>query len=276
MDETGNMNLVMNGNIENAEQECHSLRAQQHKHCDTVEDVCHTSQPNCFVFDESSAQADGGAAPREHQERQGHRENMEHANTLELKQKLKEKEKEVNCLLTALTDAEMLTAFISKLWMDAYEQLKMTWEDNSNNMVAAINAEWQKWWAYREQETAEQFQTQWENMQWHMNDMTAQLESMQRHNLEMSAYFRSEMESLKQHMGQVIHEKDDMIAKLQQENCILATERGETSHSFKNETTKKQQSLNASEAQLRVEQKATIALFNVVEDTGSDPNHDTQ
>lgn len=199
-----------------------------------------------------------------------------------MEQKLKEKEEAINCLLHALTDAEMVTAFVSKSWMDAYEQLKMTYEEDSNNMVAALNAEWQNWWAYREQETADQFQTQWENMQWHMDDMAAHfktaLDVMQRHNLEMSAYFRNGMETLQQHMGRVIQEKDDLIAELRRENGILVAENGEVSQArhFANETPEEQQSLQASEGPLRAEQEATIAFVHAAEVTGSDPNLNAQ
>ncbi|XP_061522392.1 uncharacterized protein LOC133396497 isoform X1 [Phycodurus eques] len=266
------------GNFENVEQEYYPLRAQ-HNHGDTAEEVCLTSLQNGRIFGESSAQADGGAAMREHQEGQCHHI---HKNRLEMQQKLKEKEEEIKCLLNTLADAEMLTVFVSKSWMDAYKQLNKTFEDDANNMVAAINVEWQKWWAYREQETAEQFQTQRENMQWHMDDMAVrfntELDSMRRHNLEMSAYFRSEMESLQQHMVEVVQEKDELIAKLRRENYILGAENGEMlqSHSFKYETPEEQQSLHALEVPLKVDQDTTSAFVNVAEVADRDPIHDAQ
>ncbi|XP_051909853.1 uncharacterized protein LOC127592874 [Hippocampus zosterae] len=267
------MNEVEKMSLENGEE------AQRHNHGDTAEEVCHPCKQNRHIFGESSAQADVVAAPREGQEGHGRHKVTEDENTRQMEQKLKEKEDAINCLLHALTDAETVTAFVSKSWMEAYEQLKMTYEDDSNNMVAAINAEWQKWWAYREQETADQFQTQWENMQWHMDDMAAHFQSaldvMQRHNLEMSTYFRNGMERLRQHMGRVIREKDDLIAELRRENGILVAVNGAVSR-FANETLEEQQSLQASEDPLRAEQAATIASVNAAEVTGSDPNPNAQ
>ncbi|XP_061661885.1 uncharacterized protein LOC133493003 [Syngnathoides biaculeatus] len=271
-----------NGNVDNVEQEHNPLRAQQHNHCDTTEEVCHTSQQNGLVFDESSAQADGSAALREQQKGECHHKAQEQKDRREMEQKLVEKEQEINCLRNTLADVETLTVFVSKSWMDAYEQLTKRFEDDANNMAAAINAEWHKWWVYREQETAEQFQTQRENMQWHMDDMAVhfntELESMRRHNIEMSAYFRSEMESLQQHTIEVIQEKDELIAKLRRENYILVAENGEKMQScrFKCETPEEQQNINALEDSLKVNQETTAASVNAAEVAGSYSNHDAQ
>ncbi|XP_054621516.1 uncharacterized protein fbxo15 isoform X2 [Dunckerocampus dactyliophorus] len=251
-------------------QQCHQGQA--------TEDVCNTPQENglkgALLFSENSAQANGG--DHSHPKAVGDAPTRE--SIREMEKKLKEKEEEVTFLVNAVADAEMVTVFVNKSWMEAYDQLKKAWEDDSNNLVTAINAEWQQWWAFREQETADQFQTQWESMQWHMNDMATQfqmeLEGMQRHNFEIIAYFKIEMERLHQHMRRVVQEKNCLIAKLQNEVSCLVTKNGETSqrHNLTHEACKDQNSLKALEDQLNAEQDAIMAFVEVVQGVGNDLN----
>nr|XP_057916097.1 uncharacterized protein LOC131108792 [Doryrhamphus excisus]XP_057916098.1 uncharacterized protein LOC131108792 [Doryrhamphus excisus] len=177
----------------------------------------------------------------------------------EMEKKLKEKEEEVTFLVNALADAEMVTALVNKSWKEAYQQLKKSWEDDSHDLVAAVNAEWQQWWAFREQETADQFQTQRENMQWRMDDMAAQfqmeMEGMQRHSLDIIAYFRITMERLHRRVRRLVREKNRLVAKLQNENCCRVAENGETSHD------------------MNAPQDAGMAFVEVVRGAEEDLNH---
>ncbi|XP_061777823.1 golgin subfamily A member 6-like protein 22 [Nerophis ophidion] len=173
---------------------------------------------------------------RHHEDRQKLHKALDEARTgrttPEMEQKLREKENEMSTLKNALAVAQAEAVQARKYWMEEHELLKAR-EDGSESMVAAVNAEWQQCWLLREQETAAQLQAQWENMQWQIEEMEAlfnsKLENMQRHSMDTTDYFKTEMERLQWHMGCSMQEKDEIVAKLTNENCILVAENGAVS-----------------------------------------------
>ncbi|XP_019749439.1 uncharacterized protein LOC109530281 [Hippocampus comes] len=141
--------------------------------------------------------------------------------------------------------------------------LKKPNESKSENLIALVNEQWQQWWAIREQETADQFQTQWVGMQWYIEEMAVhcctQLETMHEHNVDTVCYFQNEMEYLRWRMERVISERDDLIKNLKKENSFLLAENKELSSQlskFKAETPEMQNTLKALEDQLQAEQEA--------------------
>ncbi|XP_077409958.1 uncharacterized protein LOC144040046 [Vanacampus margaritifer] len=123
--------------------------------------------------------------------------------------------------------------------------LKKPNEPNVENLIAAVNEQWQQWWAIREQETAAQFQTQRVSMQWYMDEMVVhfctQLESMHERNVDAVGYFQSAMECMRWRVEWAVAEKDDLIKHLEYENSSLMAENEELSSQlskFKAETPK--------------------------------------
>ncbi|XP_077409113.1 uncharacterized protein LOC144039553 isoform X2 [Vanacampus margaritifer] len=105
--------------------------------------------------------------------------------------------------------------------------LKKPGQSKSDDIIAAVNEEWQHCWATREQETAAQFQTHQEGMQRYMDDMAAyfhfQLENMHVHNVDTVCFFQSEMA----YLGRAISEKDELARKLKKENAVLVAQNKE-------------------------------------------------
>nr|XP_057915690.1 golgin subfamily A member 6-like protein 22 [Doryrhamphus excisus] len=206
---------------------------------------------------------------RHHEERQKFRKALDEARTgrttPEMEQKLREKENEMSVLKNALAVAQAETVQARRYWMEEHELLKKAREDVSESMVATVNAEWQQCWLVREQETAAHLQCQWENMQWQMEEMEAhfnsRLENMQRHNMDTTDYFKTEMERLQWHMGCSLQEKDEHIAKLTNENCMLGAENAAMSGQllkFEAEISELQQSLLSVKEELKAERESKM------------------
>ncbi|XP_077592219.1 uncharacterized protein LOC144209655 [Stigmatopora nigra] len=131
-------------------------------------------------------------------------------------------------LRDVLASAQRETAQVRQFWMEEHRLLKRTREDESENMVAALNAEWQRWWGVREREAAAQLRAQWENAQWHAEEMAAyfnaKLESVERHAAETAVYYRAELERQRWDVNRSLAEKDDVIAELRKDNSMLGND----------------------------------------------------
>ncbi|XP_019721853.1 golgin subfamily A member 6-like protein 6 [Hippocampus comes] len=180
-----------------------------------------------------------------------------------IEQKLREREHEMGVLQDILAAAQRETVQVRQYWMEEHNLLKRAREDDSENIVAAVNAEWQQWWSVREQEAAAQLQAQWESAQWHAEEMAAQfnakLQSVQRHSTDTVVYYKAELERQQWHMSRSVMEKDDVIAKLTKENCLLEADQTALSGQIlklETEACELQQSVFHLREELKVEREA--------------------
>ncbi|XP_061613574.1 trichohyalin-like [Phyllopteryx taeniolatus] len=184
-----------------------------------------------------------------------------------IEQKLREREHEMGVLQDVLAAAQRETVQVRQYWMEEHDLLKRAREDDSENIVAAVNTEWQQWWSVREQEAVAQLQAQWETAQWHAEGMAAQfnakLESVQRHSTDTALYFKAELERQQWHMNQSVMEKDEMIAKLTKENRLLGSDHTALSGQLlklESEASQLQRSVFRLKEELKVQQEAKMLV----------------